>query len=216
MAMIASTAGPTPALQRELRLGGEHALGPRTVVVIDEAGMVGTRDLHELVEHAGHAGAKVVLVGDHQQLLEIDAGGTFRALVARCDPIVLTENRRQREEWARRMLALLRDGHVRDGLELASEHGAVVVAPTSEAAQTQLVRDWWQVTGGGRDAMMVAHRRSEARDLNAAARALMDDAGRLGPERLELPGGEFAAGDQILLKRGSRALNVDNGDTGLI
>ena len=204
------------ALQRELRLGGEYGVGPRTVVVVDEAGMVGTRDLHELVEHAGHAGAKVVLVGDHQQLPEIDAGGTFRALVARCDPIVLTENRRQREEWARRMLALLRHGHVHDGLELASEYGAVVVAPTSEAAQTQLVRDWWQVTEAGREAMMVAHRRSEARDLNAAARALMDDAGRLGPERLELPGGEFAAGDQILLKRGSKALNVDNGDTGLI
>jgi hypothetical protein len=68
----------------------------------------------------------------------------------------------------------------------------------------------------GRDAMMVAHRRSEARELNAAARALMNDAGRLGAERLELPGGGFAAGDQILLKRGSKALNVDNGDAGII
>jgi hypothetical protein len=64
--------------------------------------------------------------------------------------------------------------------------------------------------------MMVAHRRSEARELNAAARALVNDAGRLGAERLELAGGEFAAGDQILLKRGSKALNVDNGDAGII
>jgi conjugative relaxase-like TrwC/TraI family protein len=204
------------ALQRELRMGGGYGLGPRTVVVVDEAGMLGTRDLHELVENTSRAGAKLVLVGDHHQLPEIDAGGTFRALVVRTDPILLTENRRQRDEWARRMLTLMRNGEVRDGLELAAEHGAMVIAPTAEAAQAQLVRDWWQAREAGQDAMMVAHRRSEVRDLNTAARALMDDAGRLGPERLELPGGEFAVGDQVILKRGSRALNVDNGDAGVI
>jgi hypothetical protein len=204
------------ALQRELRMGGAYGLGPRTVVVVDEAGMLGTRDLHELVENTSTGGAKLVLVGDHHQLPEIDAGGTFRALVVRTDAIVLTENRHQRDAWARRMLALMRDGEVRDGLELASEHGAMVLSPTAEAAQARLVRDWWQAREAGRDAMMVAHRRSEVRDLNAAARALINDAGRLGAERLELPGGEFAVGDHIILKRGSKALNVDNGDAGVI
>jgi conjugative relaxase-like TrwC/TraI family protein len=204
------------ALQRELRMGGAYGLGPRTVVVVDEAGMLGTRDLHELVENTSRGGAKLVLVGDHHQLPEIDAGGTFRALVVRTAPIVLTENRRQRDEWARRMLTLMRDGDVRDGVELASEHGAIVTAPTAEAAQAQLVRDWWQAREAGQDAMMVAHRRSHVRDLNAAARALMNDAGRLGAERLKLPGGEFAVGDHIILKRGSRSLNVDNGDAGVI
>ena len=204
------------ALQRELRIGGEYALGPKTVVVVDEAGMLGTRDLHELVEHASGASAKVVLVGDHKQLPEIDAGGTFRALAIRTDPIVLTENRRQRDEWARRMVKLIRDGDVREGLELASDRGAIVVAPTAEAAQAQLVREWWRATEGGANTMMIAYRRAEVRDLNAAARALMDDAGGLGRDRLELPGGEFAAGDRVLLKRGSTALDVDNGEAGIV
>jgi len=204
------------ALQRELRIGGEYALGPKTVVVVDEAGMLGTRDLHELVEHASGASAKVVLVGDHKQLPEIDAGGTFRALAIRTDPIVLTENRRQRDEWARRMVKLIRDGDVREGLELASDRGAIVVGPTAEAAQAQLVREWWRATEGGANTMMIAYRRAEVRDLNAAARALMDDAGGLGRDRLELPGGEFAAGDRVLLKRGSTALDVDNGEAGIV
>jgi conjugative relaxase-like TrwC/TraI family protein len=204
------------ALQRELHMGGDYGLGRRTVVVVDEAGMLGTRDLHELVENTSRGGAKLVLVGDDQQLPEIDAGGTFRALVVRTDPIVLTQNRRQRDAWARRMLTLMRDGDVRDGVELASEHGAMVLAPTAEAAQARLVKDWWHAREAGQDAMMVAHRRSQVRDLNAAARAMMDDAGRLGAERLELPGGEFAVGDHVILKRGSRSLNVDNGDAGVI
>jgi ATP-dependent exoDNAse (exonuclease V) alpha subunit len=46
------------------------------VLVVDEAGMVGTRDLERLITAAGEVGAKVVLVGDDRQLPEIDAGGS--------------------------------------------------------------------------------------------------------------------------------------------
>ncbi|HEX4625629.1 MAG TPA: AAA family ATPase, partial [Solirubrobacteraceae bacterium] len=84
-----------------------------------------------------------MFVGDHHQLPEIDAGGTFRGLVIRAEPIVLTENRRQQQEWGRRMLERIRSGQVRQGLELASEHGVVRVSGTAEAAGTELVHDWW-------------------------------------------------------------------------
>ena len=178
--------------------------------------MLPTRDLHALVEHASAAGAAVVLVGDHHQLPEIDAGGAFRALVIRTDPIVLTENRRQRDEWGRRMLELIRGGHVRRGLELASDAGAVHIAATAEAAGAQLVGDWWQARAAGREAIMLAYRREEVRDLNAAGRALMDQAGRLGPERLVLAGGEFAVGDEVLLRRRSPTAQVNNGSRGRI
>jgi ATP-dependent exoDNAse (exonuclease V) alpha subunit len=50
-------------------------LPQRCVLVVDEAAMVGTRHLARLLDHAQAAGAKVVLVGDHHQLAEIDAGG---------------------------------------------------------------------------------------------------------------------------------------------
>jgi ATP-dependent exoDNAse (exonuclease V) alpha subunit len=132
-------------LQRELRIGGEYALGPKAVVVVDEAGMLGTRDLHEIVEHASGAGAKVVLVGDHKQLPEIDAGGTFRALALRTDPIVLTENRRQRDEWARRMVKLIRDGDVREG-----SRSPATEARSSSGRLRRPRRPSWSGSGGGR------------------------------------------------------------------
>ena len=66
------------ALLDELRTRRCSALPRRAVLVIDEAGMVPTRELAELVEHVERAGAKLVLVGDHRQLPEIGAGGAFR------------------------------------------------------------------------------------------------------------------------------------------
>ena len=65
---------------------GREQLDPRTVVVVDEAGMVGSRKLGRLLEHAHQARAKVVLVGDDRQLAAIDAGGGFRALRLRLGP----------------------------------------------------------------------------------------------------------------------------------
>ena len=59
---------------------GRTGLDGRTVLVVDEAAMVGTRKLAPLLGHAERAGAKVVLVGDDRQFASIDAGGGFRAL----------------------------------------------------------------------------------------------------------------------------------------
>jgi hypothetical protein len=53
-------------------------LTSRDVLVIDEAGMVGTRQMERVLSHAADAGAKVVLVGDPQQLQAIEAGAAFR------------------------------------------------------------------------------------------------------------------------------------------
>jgi conjugative relaxase-like TrwC/TraI family protein len=91
---------------------GQEQLDPRTVVVVDEAGMVGSRKLARLLEHAQQAQAKVVLVGDDRQLAAIDAGGGFRALRLRLGASELVENRRQHQAWEREALELVRSGLV--------------------------------------------------------------------------------------------------------
>ena len=80
---------------------GRTALDARTVLVIDEAGMAGTRTLAPILVAADRAGAKVVLVGDPRQLPEIDAGGVLTGLSERLGPIELTHNRRQCQQWER-------------------------------------------------------------------------------------------------------------------
>ncbi|MDQ4130173.1 MAG: DUF2791 family P-loop domain-containing protein, partial [Actinomycetota bacterium] len=151
-----------------------------SVVVIDEAAMVGTRTLSQLHETASAAGAKTVLVGDHHQLPEIDSGGAFAGLVNRLPAIELTVNRRQQHEWERDALDQLRAGDVARAVDTYAHHDRILAAKTPDAAQEQLVGDWWQaVAQHGHDAVMVAGNRADVSDLNAWARQRMVAAGKL-------------------------------------
>jgi conjugative relaxase-like TrwC/TraI family protein len=97
------------------------------VLVVDEAGMVGTRDLARLAQAAQRAEAKLVLVGDDRQLPEIDAGGAFRALADRLGATELLEVRRQRHAWDRDALAALRVGDTERFAREYHEHERIVV-----------------------------------------------------------------------------------------
>src|SRR5690606_25225747 len=76
-----------------------HQLGRGDVFVIDEAGMVGSRQFARFVGEAEARGAKIVLVGDHEQLQAIGAGAPFRAITEEIGHAELSEIRRQRVDW---------------------------------------------------------------------------------------------------------------------
>ena len=67
--------------------------------MVDEAGMVGSRAVSRVIAQADRAGAKVVLVGDPEQLQPIGPGAAFRAVTERTGYAELGEIRRQREDW---------------------------------------------------------------------------------------------------------------------
>ena len=80
---------------------GIETLDSKSVLVVDEAGMVGTVMMERLVSLTEQAGAKLVLVGDYRQLQAIDAGGPFQAICKRLGAVHLNEITRQRDQWAR-------------------------------------------------------------------------------------------------------------------
>ena len=121
----------------------QERLDARTVLVVDEAGMLGSRKLTRLLDHAERAGAKVVLVGDDRQLAAIDAGGGFRALRLRLGASELTENRRQQHAWKREALELVRSGLIGDAVAAYRAHDRVVCADSKPAATLALLQDWW-------------------------------------------------------------------------
>ena len=95
---------------------GKDRLGPRDVLVIDEAGMIGSRQLGRVLAEVHRAGAKAVLVGDAQQLQPIEAGAAFRAITDRVDAAGIGTIRRQHYEWARTASMAFAKGRVRAGL----------------------------------------------------------------------------------------------------
>jgi conjugative relaxase-like TrwC/TraI family protein len=193
----------------------EERLDRHTIVVIDEAAMVGTRKLARLLGYADRAGSKVVMIGDDRQLAAIDAGGAFRAFRLRLGACELRGNHRQQTALGQQVAALFRSGRQEEAFDRLVEHGKVIVCRTEQEANAAQVRDWWQRFRDGQQAGMIAFTRAETARLNAAARQLMAEAGRLGPDAVQVAGREFCVGDQIVCGRNARGrLGVVNGTRG--
>jgi AAA domain len=190
--------------------------------VVDEAGMVGSRKLARLLEHAQRDGAKVVLVGDDRQLAAIDAGGGFRALRLRLGASELVENRRQLHAWQREAIELVRQGEVDQAVELYRAHERVVAAESKQELALALLNDWWDAwkeaeRDPARDVVVLAARRDEVDRLNAYCQQVLAKHGRLGSERLTVEDQEVAVGDRVV--GGHNALDrlgIANGSRGTV
>src|SRR4051794_12491952 len=209
---------PATTLHRlldEARSGG--GLPPRCVLVVDEAGMAETRILAPVLELVEQANAKAILIGDPHQLPAVGAGGLFAGIVEREGAVVLTENRRQRDELERDALARVRSGVGRDYLAYAEKRERLVVSESPVTTRARLLADWWEHARNDLPSnVMLALRRRDVADLNQLARALMDADGRLGKSRLTVSDREFAAGDRIVCLRNSDRLGVKNGTCGTV
>ena len=195
---------------------GHRRIRSDDVLVVDEAGMVGTRELARLLADAERADAKVILVGDPRQLPEIDAGGAFAGLADRLGYVELTENRRQRERWERQALDELRSGDVEVALEAYLTHGRIQTSDTLAEAHQQLVDSWWAARTDSDEVLMLAVTRRDVDALNTLARQRLRGEGVLGAD-LDLPGPKpFAVGDQVVALRNDRRLDVVNGTRGTV
>ena len=200
---------------------GRDLLTSRDVLVIDEAGMVGTRQLERVLSHAAEAGAKVVLAGDPRQLQAIEAGAAFRSIHERHGGAQIGEVRRQREDWQRDATRDLASGKTDNALEAYRSHGMVHETQTREQARSDLIDRWDRDRQAApeRSRIILTHTNDEVRALNEAARERMRTAGDLGDDvRLTVERGarNFANGDRVMFLQNERGLGVKNGTRGII
>lgn len=210
---------------------GKGQLGKDDIFVIDEAGMVSSRQLAKFVGEVQARGAKLVLVGDHEQLQAIGAGSPFRAIVEQVGAIELSEIRRQKQEWQRQASTAFATHRTGEGLEKYAEHGDVRFLKDRDVARADLVADYLadldQRPLGSRIAL--AHRRTDVRAINADIRSKLQangklargerGTGELGCERVyQTTDGKraFAPGDRIVLLENDRHLGVKNGMLGTV
>lgn len=209
--LTAAGGGPDPTGTDGIPVGG--------VLVVDEAGMVGTRQLAGLIAATAAVRTKLVLVGDPHQLPEIEAGGLFAAL-ARTDAITLAGNQRQREPWERAALAELRRGDVLAAVEDYRTHDRVRTADTVPELLAALVADYATARRAGADALILTPRRAEAAALNAAVRAhLLETDGFAGPELAVSVGTDrlaFRVGEPVLVTANDYRRGLLNGTRGRV
>ncbi len=208
------------SLERQWEQGRELLTG-RDVLVIDEAGMIGSRQMERILSAARKAEAKVVLVGDPEQLQAIEAGAAFRSIAERHGATEITEIRRQREDWQRDATRQLATGRTGEAIAAYGGRGMVHAAETRDQARSDLVDGWDRQRQAEPDKsrVILTHTNTEVRDLNDLARERLRTAGELGDDvTLTVERGErvFASGDRIMFLRNERGLGVKNGTLGTV
>ena len=179
---------------------GKARLDSSTVVVCDEAGMTDDPAMLRLLAATEAAGSKLIIVGDHRQLGAVGPGGSLQALVSRHTGRVhaLRENVRQADPQERAMLAQLRAGSVEQAVNWYADHGRITTAPDREQALEQTVAAWVDDLSEGKESAMMAWRRANVAALNARARQIMQQTGRLTGPELNVGGNVYQAGDKIV------------------
>ena len=200
---------------------GREQLSERDVLVIDEAGLTGTRQMERVLSSARDAGAKVVLVGDPEQLQAIEAGAAFRSLAEAHGAVEITEIRRQRDDWQRGATRALATGRTGEAIHAYDDKGMVHGAETREAARAALVEGWDQARtiNPNKSRIILTHTNAEVRDLNIAARNKLRDGGELGADvdvKTERGERQFASGDRMMFLRNERGMGVKNGTLGTV
>ncbi|MEE3499845.1 Ti-type conjugative transfer relaxase TraA [Acidiphilium acidophilum] len=200
---------------------GFDQLGPSSVFVIDEAGMVGSKQLSRFITEADRAGAKIVLVGDPEQLQPIGAGAAFRAVAERIGCVELEGVRRQRDGWQRAASVDFGRHRTVEGLAAYAQRGGVRFEATGEDARGAIVRDLMADRAARPEGsrLVLAHRRADVQGLNEAIRAARQMQGELTGEivyRTTEGARAFAPGDRIMFRENNRDLGVKNGMLGTV
>ena len=195
------------------RVAAFPPVGPRTLLVVDEAGMVGTKDLAAVVDHVLARGGSVRLVGDDQQLTAVAASGVLRDLAELGDRTGTTVRLTALHRFADPAEATATLG-IRDGDPTALENyltrGRVHVGDAGTAAD-QAYDAWCADMNAGRSSLLLAASRDVVRDLNEQARADRL-AGQRPVREVRLADGTHAsAGDLVVTRHNDRSLRTRSG-----
>lgn len=188
-------------------------LDRRTILVVDEAGMLDLVKYGKLLGYAERTGAKLVLVGDQKQLPPIGPASMFAELGAVLGRGELTEIRRQRNPLLRIVVEELADGNPRQALRLLQHGNLLRLGDTPEQVRQQMVNDWFR-SGPPKSTLMLAVTREDVLDLNLRAQALRKEKGQLGLGFFSRGEVTFRMNDRVLFRRNDRLLGVVNGSQG--
>ena len=186
-------------------------LGPRDVVMVDEASMVSTKHMDAIRRHVTAAGARIVLTGDPQQLAAVEAGGVMGLLDGHAPTYTLTEIRRFRDDWERAASLQLREEDPA-ALVQYDKHGRLTEAADLDDAVTIAARSAVADRMDGKSTVVVASANDVAARIACQVRDQLIDLG------LVETGGVFlgrdrntgGVGDIVMCRRIDRGIGVTN------
>ena len=205
---------------------GQIRLDAKSLIVVDEAGMVGAKDMVAVLDIAKTAGAKVILIGDTLQQKSIAAGDALRVIAKAIGSTRLDAIFRQKDPAERQAVYDFFAGRAKEGLATYAARDLVHFAPSAEAAEQQLIEAWMRSRQayGGKQHLIMASDNVSVRQLNRLAHAARQAAGDIGPG---VPLGtmdclephehvEFSVNDEVVFRVNAQGDQVFNRNRGTL
>lgn len=192
--------------------GDEYRLPPGAAVVVDEAGMIGTPVLYQLVNLAERHRWRLALAGDHRQLQAVVRGGRFAELCTNGRAIELEHLHRFTHHREAMASLGLRHGNP-TALDAYQAHDRII-AGTLESHLDRIAATWITYHEDGDTVATVASTNDHVDVIDEHAQQARLDAGHLDPDRSVLvAGGEQAhVGDVVVTCRDDRRLVTSTGE----
>ncbi|QWB86753.1 RecBCD enzyme subunit RecD [Rickettsia parkeri] len=196
---------------------GKADLARNSLLVVDEAGMVGNSDYLELLKVARSNNCNLILAGDERQLTSVERGGMFTVLASKFGSYELSSIRRQSKVWAREMASCFARSDITGGLRLLAQHDGLKIDHTLEESMARLINDWSNSKFALNERLIITMRNVEVDSINQGTRELLKAKGLLtGQEyRRYLPSQQYEdymVGDRILFKSTNKDLQIENGE----
>ncbi|WP_299265216.1 AAA family ATPase [uncultured Psychrosphaera sp.] len=204
----------------------DRALAENSILIVDEAGQVSTKDLRKIIDLVNRKNSKLILVGEGKQLDAIEHGGALKYL---SQPKILGTTRvetikRQREAWAREVVANFRDGKAERSLKVLDEKGLLNFAGDAEKTKSLLIEKWnqFRINNPNKKSLILAQRWQDMTQLNDKVRSILQTEGKIDSKELSIKcsvsgktfNNKFAIGERIRLTKNDYVKNLSNGDLG--
>lgn len=182
-----------------------------TTLIVDEAGMLNTVDLHHLVDHVARRQWRLVLVGDPFQLAPVGRGGMFTELCESIRTVELDVLHRFTERWETRASLALRRGDTKS-LDLYEAFDRI--RPGRLDQHLDSIADLWLACDAGGETIAITTTRNEdVAAINDRIQRQRTIAGQLDPDTITSIGPEWAmVGDVVATRDNDRRLRTSRGD----
>jgi len=187
-------------------------LPKHSLIVVDEAGMVGNDDYKELLRVAATRKCNVILAGDERQLASIQRGGMFEVFAKSYGSSSILDIKRQDSDWGKEVAMAFSKGDVATGLSILDTDNRIRWDADSHASMHELLHDWSVSEFTMRDRLILAVRNKDVAALNHGAREHFKLEGKLTGTEFSVDGNHYMKGDRVLITKTNKKLGLTNGD----
>ncbi|MDP4708948.1 MAG: AAA family ATPase, partial [Rickettsiaceae bacterium] len=191
---------------------GRLYLPKGSLLVVDEAGMVGNDDYKELLRVAASRKCNVILAGDERQLASVQRGGMYEVFSDRYGSSTILNIQRQKNAWGRGVAMAFSNGEVKSGIAILQANNKIIESSTKDASMQNLLSDWSKSNESLNDRLIIAVTNRDVNALNHGARQYLKLSGDLRGEEISVAGSHYMKGDRILIKDTNKGLGLVNGD----